>query len=467
MFRRLFSLTLVLLAGCQTIPAQPGLDEVQTQLDGRGGHRVMWRTGAQEDRMADEAVRKLLSSELTAASAQQIALLNNRNLQASYEELGIAQAAVVQAGLLKNPVFELALLFPSGGGSTMIDIGVAQDFLDVFFIPLRTRIATAEYDAVKVDVTTKVLDLAHATRLAFLQVQADEQTLIEHQQNLEAASASLEFAQKMHKAGNMRNVDLASEQVSQAQAKLDVATAQAALEENREKLTKLMGLWGDDTQWRVAKKLPDIPDRFDDLADLEKKAIGRSLELAAITHRMTALAEEAGFTRSTSLVQEVELGVAGERDDGEWKVGPTIAVPLPIFDQGQAKVATANAQLRRQQQLLYAKAVEVRSAARSARLRLVTAQETAIYYRDEILPLRDRIVKDTMLQYNAMQVSVFQLLGARTQHIDAHRKYIAAVHDYWRAKAQLDLLLAGRMSESEPMQRDSEEGGRGKEADGH
>ncbi len=445
----MFPLTIALLAGCQTMPVQPGFDEVMSQVDGRAGHRVMWRTGAEEDRMADEAVRKLLSGELTAAGAQQIALLNNRNLQAAYEELGVAQAAVVQAGLLKNPVFELALLFPSGGGSAMIDIGVAQDFLDVFFIPLRTRIATARYEAVKLDVTARALDMAHATHLAFLQVQADEQTLAEHRRNLEAADASYEFARKMHKAGNLRNVDLAGEQASLAQAKLDVAAAQAALEENREKLTNLMGLWGDDTQWRIARKLPDIPDQFDDLADLEKKAVTRSLELAAIHHRMMALAEEAGLTRSTSLVQELELGVAGERDDGRWKNGPTIAVPLPIFDQGQAKVATANAQLRRQQQLLYARAVQVRSAARTARLRLVAAQETAIHYRDEILPLRDRIVKETMLQYNAMQVSVFQLLVTRTQHIDAHRRYIAAVHDYWKAKAQLDLLLAGRMSEAD------------------
>ncbi len=451
MLRRMMTLVPVLLtlAGCQSIPAQPGFDAVQADVDARIGHRVSWRTGAEEDRQADDAVRKLLAAELTSASAQQIALLNNRRLQAAYEELGIAQAGVVQAGLLRNPVFDVSVMFPAGGGSPKLDFGVAQDFLDVLLIPMRSRIAATRFEAAKMQITAQVLDLAHATHLAFLQVQADEQTLAQRSQNLEAAAASYEFAQKLRKAGNIRNVDLAGEQAALAQAKLDVATAQAVLEDHREQLTGLMGLWGEDTQWRIAAKLPDLPGDFGDLADLEKRAIAASLDLAIVNHRLNGLAQELGLTRSTSLVGEFELGVNAERDGGHWESGPSIAVPIPLFDQGQARVATARSQMRREEHQLYATAVAVRSAARRARLRLVTAQETAIYYRDEIMPLRATIMKETMLQYNAMQVSVFQLLTARSQQIDANRRYLEAVHEYWRAKAQLDLLLAGRMSESD------------------
>ena len=457
MLRRFTTLTLLaLLAGCQTLDATAGFNEVQSLVQDRTTHRIQWRTGSAEDEQAIKAVRELLGKELTAASAEQIALLNNRTLQATYEDLGIAQAAVVQAGLLKNPVFDLAVKFPSGGGSAALDIGIAQDFLDVLFIPMRTRIAAAQFDAVKLEITAKVLDIAGATRLAFLQVQADEQILELRRQIVSASEASYDFAKRLNAAGNLRSLDLSNEQASLAQSRLDLAAAEASLAENREKLTVLMGLWGDDTQWKIAKNLPELPGETLDLENVEKRAIARSIDLAVIQKRIDALSQELGFVRSTSLVQELEAGVVAERNEGQWETGPSIAVPLPLFDQGQAKVATAHAQLRREQETLAAQAVAIRSAARTARLRLTSAQQTVLFYRNEILPLREKIVKDTMLQYNAMQVSVFQLLVARAQQIDANRRQIEALHDYWRSRAQFDLLLAGRMSQSAPMARSAE-----------
>lgn len=467
MLRRIFLFSMVAFAGgCQAIDARPGFEEVQSLVQDRTTHRVQWRTGSAEDEQAAKEVRELLSKELTAASAEQIALLNNRSLQATYEDLGIAQAAVVQAGLLKNPVFDFAVKFPSGGGSAALDIGIAQDFLDVLFIPMRQRIATAQFDAVKMQLTANVLDIAGATRLAFLQVQADEQILELRRQIVTASEASYEFAKRLNTAGNLRNLDLSNEQASLAQSRLDLASAEAALQENREKLTVLMGLWGDDTQWKLAKNLPELPGETLNLENVEQRAIAKSIDLAVIQKRIDSLSQELGFARSTSLVQELEAGVVAERNEGHWEAGPSIAVPLPLFDQGQAKVATAHSQLRREQETLAAQAVAIRSAARTARLRLITAQQTVLFYRNEILPLREKIVKDTMLQYNAMQVSVFQLLMARSQQIDANRRYIEALHDYWRSRAQFDLLLAGRMSEAGPLTRTSEPASGGA-ANGH
>ena len=462
MLQRIFTFTtLALLTGCQSINPGSSFKEVQSLVQDRTQQQVQWRTGSAEDQQAEAAVRELLSKELTAASAEQIALLNNRSLQATYEELGIAQAAVVQAGLLKNPVFDMAIKFPSGGGSAALDMGIAQDFLDVLFIPMRQRIATAQLDAATMEVAAQVIDTAGATRLAFLQVQADEQILELRKQILTGSEASYDFAKRLNTAGNLRNFDLSNEQASLAQYRLDLAAAEAALQENREKLTVLMGLWGDDTQWKIAKNLPELPSETLDLENIEKRAIAKSIDLAVIQKRIDALSQEFGFARSTSLVQEFEAGVAAERGEGHWEVGPSFAVPLPLFDQGQAKVATAHAQLRREQETLAHQAVAIRSAARTARLRLINAQQTVLFYRNEILPLRERIVKDTMLQYNAMQVSVFQLLMARSQQIDANRRYIEALHDYWRSRAQFDLLLAGRMSESGPPMRSSEPAGGG------
>ena len=119
--------------------------------------------------------------------------------------------------------------------------------------------------------------------------------------------------------------------------------------------------------------------------------------------------------------------------------------PIPLFDQGQARLGRAMAELRRAQQEYYALGVRVRATVRAVRERLQGLQDQALYYRDIVLPLRERIVNETQLQYNAMQRGVFELLRAREQQIQAAVAYIETLRDYWLARTDLGQILSGRL----------------------
>jgi outer membrane protein, heavy metal efflux system len=121
-----------------------------------------------------------------------------------------------------------------------------------------------------------------------------------------------------------------------------------------------------------------------------------------------------------------------------------VAIQIPIFDQGQATNAVAAAELRRAMQDYVAEAVELRSAARAARDRLAAARERAVYCRDVLLPVRGEVLRESQLQYNAMQIGVFQLLTAKRDEVEAGGQYIQSLRDYWLARANLELILAGR-----------------------
>ncbi|MBC7772941.1 MAG: TolC family protein, partial [Pyrinomonadaceae bacterium] len=99
-----------------------------------------------------------------------------------------------------------------------------------------------------------------------------------------------------------------------------------------------------------------------------------------------------------------------------------------------------------------ARAVEIRSRARAGYSGLVASHDRARYYEKVILPLRQRLVDETQLQYNAMQVSAFQLLQAKREQIEAGVEYVASIHGFWKSKAALDQILAGRMT---PFERSS------------
>src|SRR5581483_6264967 len=228
------------LAACAHVDPNPAFRELANTVHLRTGKRVQWNRGTAEDAEAQRAVQSLLSRPLTADSAVQIALLNNHNLQATYEELGIAQADLVEAGLLKNPVFEFQRRFP--GQAAEIDL--LQEFIDILLLPLRKRIAAAQFEAAKLRVGHEILTTAAEVRAAFYEHQGDQQLVDLRKTVADATERSAETALKMHEAGNLRDLDLASEQATHAQAKIDLAKAQASAVASREKLNKLMGAFG-------------------------------------------------------------------------------------------------------------------------------------------------------------------------------------------------------------------------------
>ena len=157
----------------------------------RGGGRVAWNQQTAEDQEVREAMQRLLQQDLTVDEAAQIALLNNRNLQATFEEIGIAQADLVEAGLLKNPVFSAEFRFPGKA----LEIDLIQDVLDLFILPLRKRVAESQFQAAKLRVTDAVLELWNETRSAYYTLQAAEQMLELRRSIAQATEASAESTQ--------------------------------------------------------------------------------------------------------------------------------------------------------------------------------------------------------------------------------------------------------------------------------
>jgi cobalt-zinc-cadmium efflux system outer membrane protein len=389
----------------------------------------------------------MLAEELTPDRAVQIALLNNRNLQAAYEGLGVAQADLVAAGLLKNPVFDGDLRFSTRGGGTAIDLSLVADFLDVLFIPLRKRLAEQGVSAAKLTVSAAVVDLARDVREAVYELQAATQTVEMRQSVVAATGASYDLAKRLHAAGNVSDLDLARERALFEQSKLDLAASEVDVAQLRERLNGLMGLWGNDTQWAVAGRLADVPANDESTDPVERVAVERSLDLAMSRARIELAERQLGVARPLGWLSDLELGVTAERETGGgWSVGPAISLPLPIFSQGRPAVAAGEARWRAAVNRHYALAVEVRAGARAAQLRVVAARQRAEYYRRVLLPLRRQITAETQKRFNAMQIGAFELLRAKQEEIETGRAAIVAVKEYWVARGRMDSILSGRIA---------------------
>jgi cobalt-zinc-cadmium efflux system outer membrane protein len=431
------------IVGCATVPKDAGFATVQRQVTHRTGQRAVWHRG-QDDQISG-AVATLLSGELSADKAVQITLLNNRNLQATYEELGVAQAELVSAALLKNPTLTAEVRFPKDP-SLPFDIDLTQNFLDLFFLPVRKRIASAQFEATKWRVTSEVINVVAEARSAFYRAQSAEQLVELRQSVLKATDASYEVAKRLHDAGNITDRNLASEQAAHEQAKIDLAKAEAEAIDTREELNTVMGVWGAETQWKLSPRLPALPQNEVAPTGLETLAIQQRADLAAAREEIVAFAQSAGLANSSGLFPEASGTVhwSGE-PDGSRSIGPGIELPLPLFNQGQPAIAAAQARLRQSQDRYAALAVQIRSDVRRARNRMLTARAQADEQRKVVLPLRHQIVEQAQLEYNAMAINVFELLQTKQAEIDAGTSYVESLRDYWLARTELEKAVGGRL----------------------
>ena len=439
-------LLLVALTGCASVNLDAGFSEVGAAVEERAGTRIVWNRGTDLDHEAAETVRALLGTRFTADDAVQIAMLNNRDLQAIYSDLGLAQADLVQAGLFRNPIFDAAVLFPLSGIRPELQLTVVISFLDALYVPLRKRVAAARFEEAKLRVSGAVLDLAAEVRRAFYEHQANEQMLELRQAIVQALVASWEVSRRLHEAGNTTDLDLARDRAAAETSKLALRSTEIIVRQSRERLNDLMGTWGEQTRWEIDGRLPEVPAEPPPTNGLERVALSRSMDLSRARQRIITAGQQLGYDRATAFIPEAEVGAEAEREpEGSWRVGPVFSVPIPLFDQGQARVGRAVAELRRTQQEYYAMGVRIRATARAVRDRILGARDRALYYRDILLPLQERIVNEAQLQYNAMQIGIFQLLRDRERQIETGVAYVETLREYWLARTDLLQLSSGRL----------------------
>ena len=452
--RLLLGVALALVtSACASTSPKEAYDASSISIEDRLGKKVHWKQGTDEDQQVEQRVHALLQQPINGDVAVQIALVNNPGLQATFEELRIAQADLVQAGLLKNPAFGVAVLFPvkqteDHHAITDIQLDVVGNFLDVFLIPARKRIAAAALESAKLRVGSAAIMLAYDVESAFYTAQGAEQILAMRRAVLEAGDAAVEVARNQHDAGNISDLDLANEESVYEQLRLDAARAEAEVLGAREALTRLMGVFGPDTEWKLAPKLPELPKTDPPLEHLESAAIARRFDLAAIREDMRSIAETIALVKNGRWIA-ANVGAGVERThEGPIIAGPKGSIELPIFDQKQAVIARLEGMLHQAKARETELAISIRSEVRTARARVIFARTLVERYVTVLVPLRQRVVELSQQQYDAMLLSVYQLLVAKQNEINAYRELIEAARDYWIARADLDRATGGRMPET-------------------
>ncbi|WP_437656785.1 TolC family protein [Sorangium sp. So ce1182] len=392
--------------------------------------------------------RPLLSRPLTAEAAVRVALLNNRELRATLREVGVARGNLVQAGVLPNPEFEVEVTPRQGTlEHTRVELGVEFDLTSAILAPLGERAARADHEAARYRAAGAVVELGYSVRAAFHAAQAAQQRLAIANRALDAFAAARDASRALFEAGNVPELDVATQEAGYEAARLTVAAIELELLERREQLQRLLGLSGAETAWRIDDEIPRAPEKLATPPRAEARALSASLELAELRSRLEAAAGRAGFARTAGWLPDLSVGVRGEREDEAWQVGAGLRVTVPLFDRKQGATMAYTSEFDSLLERYHGRAIDVRSAVRAAQNRLTSAHARALHHQRVLVPARTRVVEQTLLQYNAMQVGVFELLQARREQLDAELAQVEALRDYWTSRVAFDAILAGRRVE--------------------
>ncbi len=435
-----------LLTGCATMSPERGHDEVARLVQERAGAATGWEKGTPAEDAVAQRVNALLAPGLTRARAVAIGLINNPGLQSTYEELGVSQADLVQAGLLKNPTINGSLGFPLSGGPIEIEFGIVQELVDLITLSWRKDAALQQFKVNTLRVAHEALELVGEVNHAFVTLQANLENEKLLRQTIEGAEGSHLLAEKQFAAGNISELHLANERATWAQLQLELTIAQVQLSEAHERLNRLLGLWGKNARWRVAEALPEVPPA-DALPDHpEALAVRQRLDLEAARRQAAVWGQAVSLARSTRLFGRVELGGSYKREpQGEQLIGPTLVLELPIFDQRGPYIAGLEAEQRSAERKVSALAINARSKVRDGILALKSTRAMAVFYSSTLVPLRDKIVEQSQLHYNGMLIGLYQLVEARQSSLESRRSAISARRDYWIARFELEHALGGAL----------------------
>lgn len=444
-----------LLAGCASNPDWKLLENSKYGLQGASAHSVaaigkrpVWVQSQEEAQQAAAQTRAILSSKVVSKDmAVRAAILNNKGLQADLAEIGISSAEMWQETKLSNPVISIG--FTVNPVERLFESTIAANILTLITREKRVNIAESRFRAAQHRAANSLLRLAFDTERAWIKTVAAKETMTYLLQAQTAADASSDLAKELGRTGAFNKAAQAREHASFAELTGQLAEARIMERESHGELTRLMGAWGSDIDYKLPSALPKLPAKTIVKTQIEREALQKRVDLLIAKLELEGIARSYKLTNATRYV--TDLGLLAGVEFAKPKNGDPVEVAkriemdfaIPIFDSGEARLRKAEFMYMQAANRLAEKAVNIRSEARGAYDKYKSTHELARHYRDKVVPLRDIIKQEALLEYNGMISSTFELLADTRAATNAMLMSVNAKQNFWLAEVDLRSAIHG------------------------
>lgn len=447
--------TALLLSACaQTSVVQmaskerAGFDTVQAGASRAVGASPEWALSAGEIEALDRRVHGLVHKKtINADTAVQVAIMNNRGLQASFADLGLSSTDLWEVAMGPIPSVSVSVSGLAGDVTRALEALVMKSVLDAANQRPQTEIAQIRFQQAQLEALSETIALAIETRRAWIEAVGafEKAALIAEAQN--TADSASELASQLGRTGFMSKADQAREHALTAVLAAERSEARLEAQLAKERLIKLMGLFGSPTEVFVPDALPSLPSRPRASADIERLALANRVDLAVGKLELEALAREYRLTGKTRMISDVSLaaGLEAEGINGSTEVNPALSVDfeIPLYDTGRLSSKRGQMNYLRAANSVAQQAINARAEARMAYKSVTGRHAVARHWRDVVLPLRRTIDEESLKSYSGMITSTFELLEDARDGLEAQIGAAEAKRDYWLAETEVTAAIWG------------------------
>ena len=343
--------------------------------------------------------------------------------------------------------------FPISRIASAIDVEIERkiiaDILALATLPARAEIAQDRFHQAQLRAAEQTVRVAADARRSYYRAVASQQLAGLLGQAQSAAANAAKLATRLGESGALNKLDQAREQVFYAEVTAQLASARQRAASDRERLIRVMGLWGNDLAFRLAEiTARTSPARLRSLSTVEGDALRRRVDVQIARIEVETLAKSLGLSQATRFINVLDLGAIAKttrpaEGEADRQRGVEVELQVPLFDFGETRLREAEQTYMQAVNRLAEKAINVRSEARDAYRSYRSSYDIAAHYQREVLPLRKIISDEMMLRYGAMQIDVFSLLTEARQRIAANVAAVEAQRNFWLASTDLSAAIIG------------------------
>lgn len=476
-----------LVPACQPPDADSRVGDAADLAEKRTGRRPAW------DQSWDDAGFHADDGEtLSLDRAVALALRANRDLRADIEAIGQADADLLQAGLMQNPVFSFMIMFPSGGGRTMLrgNSLPMQPIQDLWLIPARKKVAAAALRETVLRVADRGVETVADVKKNYAGIQFAQRAVELIQQNMSLVEQSTGIIQISQSAGKANQVEASLSRIRHERLRSDLFAMQTMLQTAKHQMLMNLGSADAKSSWVVTPPDDDLPTslRTLDETDLILLAAENRLDLKSMEWqtesalRRITLAKREGwpdlavgftFERSprgrtrgaSSRALAADAAAQGFVDglnqtmppptvgqiaplprptrEVKYTLGPMIQFELPIFDWGQAQTAKAIHEYEQRRAAYDAKLQGVVQSVRDTLVRLDEADRQFALFKDVILPEVERNLELARESYVAGQTNLTIYLQAQEDVISTRIRMLEFLRNLRVLEAELERAVGG------------------------
>jgi cobalt-zinc-cadmium efflux system outer membrane protein len=433
----------LLLAGCALPSSRDNAGAMTHLVASQTASPLPWRRDGAADDKARAAADALLADGLTLDEAVSVAFLLNPDLQVYFEQLEISRSQLVAAATPPNPVAIVGVREPGGRLSAFypgrnVTVGVLQNVINLLNMPdRRARFeAASRVTQLGARVAQAWLEYNAALRIEELRgrSQAIVQTALDNLTAVQARSPDVAPA-----VAATRAAQLAQQRASLFRYRNQVLRASVDSATARQKLALLLGVGGWRDAWRTGGELPALPAADFDTRALEEAAVEKRFDVTAAARAVDTRLAILAMQRRFRWINQLDLGVFRDKAIGGTAFsGPNAVVEVPLFDQRQAQLLAADAELRSALRNLESVRGNARADIRTHEQEMRLTRALLENYDGAIIPNQQAMAVGLGTSGSPDEP---ERLALRLTMLATQEEQLGLLRDYWRARSALAASL--------------------------